>query len=306
MTAGAGDGGGGGGGGGVDEARKLQLEQSWTKLVGGGVYCISLQERPDRFSRACQEAHKWGLCRLIRFLRTTKPSDALLASAGVEPHNRGFFGSWEAHRACAVDACRRGFDCQERVLILEDDFELLSNTTSADRVLTLARDAGRLSKRADWDVLFLGHMPFCGVPALGDLGLRLFKTKSVWIHAYILSPSGQRMLACQPFPTLNASTLDGWLSRNSRQYAVFPMMAVQASDDSDNLTSQASWDAKVILWWIRVHRKHAMAIEIAVYAAVAAALALICILVMSASMSLFRRLLRLPPHLPQSFAAIHV
>jgi GR25 family glycosyltransferase involved in LPS biosynthesis len=235
------------------------LEAAW-RAMSDGIFCICLQERPDRFEAACDEAHRWGLCRLTLFYRPRKPTDAELAAAGVKC--RGFFGSWESHRAVARHALRSNV---KRALILEDDFHILRDT-SEDRLRQIAEGMFSLPE-ASWDLFFLGHQPIYGRPV--DVWMRVFRTHSCWIHSYILNRPGQTILANNSYCDVaraehGEQTLDGWLRGATRQYAAFPMIAVQSSSESDNLPPTDLY-GRVFAWWTGVHKAHSLAIEVAVF-----------------------------------------
>jgi hypothetical protein len=153
-----------------------------------------------------------------------------------------------------------------RVLIFEDDFQLLADYTSGVRLRQISADLDVLS--APWDVFFLGHqpMPCSGWPAMWPP--RIVSTRSCWIHAYILNRAGQRILAERSYVdqtrAAGETTLDTWLRQVTRQYAVCPMIAVQSCIGSDNLPSGDGY-AQMVEWWTAVHKRHSTVIEIAAF-----------------------------------------
>jgi hypothetical protein len=207
----------------------------------------------------------------------------MLARAGVK--QRGFYGSWESHRAVARRALHFALP---RVLILEDDFCVLKERSSPSALRQVGTD---LEGLRDWDLFFLGHQPMypTGWPRCEG---RIFPTASCWIHAYLLSSSGQRILAEHGYVEVARGgveqTLDGWLRGATRQFAVLPMLVVQSCAISDNVPPTDHY-GRLLQWWTRVHKHHSLAIERAVLL-VAPLLLLILLL------SFVFRLARKPQH----------
>ena len=273
--------------------RLLTMECGWSRIADA-VYCICLQERDDRFGAACDEAHRTGLCRLVRFYRPRKPTDQELARAssavgrgceGATVKARGFFGSWESHRAVAAEALSYlggadgGGGAGRRALVLEDDFRVLERARPG-RLGRVAREMRRLP--AGWEVFYLGHMPAAGYPVASGV----FRTWSCWVHAYVLSPAGQRRVAALSYVdnavrNSGEQTFDGFVMGNLRQYAAFPQLVVQSAVGSDNLTDQGDLWKQFVEWWTRVHRDHSLAIECAVLLALPVLLAVILLLLLT-------------------------
>jgi hypothetical protein len=178
--------------------------------VVDAVYCISLQEAPDRYAAAQKLFHEFGMCRNVIFFRPTRGRCQAVAI-------------WDSHRAIAKEALRRGFD---RVLILEDDVRFL---TSWSRCVTAARTA--LAKLpADWQGLYLGHWPI----AAYFHGWGVLRTVSGTTHAYIAHrPLLEWMAATDPMDPyvpverLIGSSIDAAFACRPGVYAVFPMKIVQ-------------------------------------------------------------------------------
>lgn len=259
----------------ADKIGYTEMERGWAGLAGA-IFCICLQDRPERFAAACAEAHRWGLCRLIRFYRPRKPTDAELAAANVTL--RGFFGSWESHRTIARAALAQQVP---RALILEDDFQLLPEYMSAAALHRIRQDMDRVRDgdgRDGWDMWFLGHQPVpcSGWPAMWPP--RVMRTRSCWIHAYILNRQGQRLLSSRSYVDQaraeGETTLDTWLRQVARQYATCPMIAVQSCIGSDNLPAGDRY-ARLVEWWTAVHKAHSTAIEIVAFVVIPLLLALV-------------------------------
>lgn len=184
-------------------------------------YCISLKTRPDRAAAVAAEFHRVGLCRRVRFYRPDKHP------------RKGVIGSWESHRAVAMDALERG---ARRVLILEDDV----------RFVRLGPGTGESIRRAlerlpdDWTLFFLGHWPL----AAWFVGHHVLRTSSACAHAYLASPRLLAWLRDHPWGSPGVAkhavvgrSLDAAYARLPATYALFPMIAVQAVSRSDNFNS---------------------------------------------------------------------
>jgi GR25 family glycosyltransferase involved in LPS biosynthesis len=234
---------------------RAEYEAGWASLADA-IYCICLQERPNRFAEACTQLHRWGLCRLVRFYRPIRKTDAECAAQNITI--KGLYGSWKSHQACAADAVQRQ---SQAALILEDDFEMLKARMSVHRVRRIARDR-RNHVPNDWDVLFLGQMPTYGLPVFraGLMPPRIWQTRSVWIHAYVLSPKAQLRIAQTSFVEGGRTPLDVWMRSRLKQYAVFPQICVQSCT-----TSRDNEGPDIIAIWQRVHRQYSLTIDIVVY-----------------------------------------
>lgn len=190
-----------------------------------GAYCISLKTRDDRVAQAAAEFHKVGLCRHVTFHRPDKHPKS------------GFIGSWEAHRAVAMDALRRGF---ERTLIFEDDV-LFTRSVRPATLRSLKRALDGLPD--DWMIFFLGHWPL----AAYFVRPNVLRTSSACSHAYIASPRLLRWLEEHPwgapgieFSRIAGKGVDSAYARLPQTYALFPMLAIQRASRSDNFDPAAT------------------------------------------------------------------
>ncbi|MFO1067863.1 MAG: hypothetical protein U1E14_04985 [Geminicoccaceae bacterium] len=219
--------------------------------LGGGadwsfldaVYCISLQERPDRAAGAAAELHRVGLCRLATFLRPARHP------------RKGIVGCWESHRLVGMRALEEG---QQRVLILEDDVRF---DAGIDAATTTRIRAALATLPGDWQIFFLGHWPLrAWFVAPGVL-----RTRSGCAHAYIASPRLLRWLRDHPWSKRGAATnplvgrgIDAAYACLSATYALYPMIAVQAAGRSDNSTAAQKRARKNKARWrhLVTHSRH--------------------------------------------------
>ena len=200
------------------------------------VYCISLNTRDDRAERVAEQFHRTGLCQRVRYYRP-----------GKHP-KKGIIGSWESHRAVAMDAESRG--CRT-ALVFEDDV-LFVRPVSAKRLERLGRRLSELPE--DWHVLHLGHWPLRAWFVKPDL----LRTISACAHAYVLSPRGMAWLRKHPYgsPGIEMTprigrALDSAFSRLPGVYAVFPMLATQSVSKSDNFNYKPKPKTKAKHWVTR-------------------------------------------------------
>ena len=145
----------------------------------GNVYCISLKTRNDRVERVSKEFHRTGLCQHVIFYRPEKHP------------KKGIIGSWESHRAVAMDALNRNL---ETALVFEDDVLFLRKITSA----LLAQVASTMrALPANWHIYYLGHWPV----EAWFIRSNLLRTRSACAHAYIISQHTMRWLRDHPYGT---------------------------------------------------------------------------------------------------------
>ncbi len=174
------------------------------------VFCISLQDLPERTRKAADHFHQVGLCRDVVFYRPLRGDDTPLAV-------------WTSHRAVACRAVGQGF---QRVLILEDDA-----TFSRPWPELAPRVAAAIAKLpADWWGLYLGHWPLQGY----FVQPTIMRVRSLCTHAYLAGPQLLQWLAAtEPmrpdvpvWPGISSS-VDGAFANLPGMYAMFPMIATQ-------------------------------------------------------------------------------
>ncbi len=175
------------------------------------VYCISIQEQPERFAAVQALFHAEGLCQDVVFYRPKR---------GRSPNP----AIWSSHRAVAREALRRG---QRRILVLEDDIRLVGSWTRA--VAAARRAIAKLPP--DWRALYLGHWPIAAYFA----GRGVLRTMSGATHAYIANLPLLRWLdetePMDPYapkrPRSIGGGIDSAFSGLPLMFAVFPMRIVQ-------------------------------------------------------------------------------
>jgi hypothetical protein len=253
-------------------ANVIELEHAWLK-VADSFACICLAERSDRCAEASDQFHQYGLCRLVRFYRPTRPDVAESKAKGHEFPGR--YGSWTSHQRICQQFTQSPTHTSSsssllssesalhgaRVLIFEDDVQFLQHRTKSDHLERVAEAIDQLDNR--WDIFYLGHYPYLAAPI--DLSRMLFRTYSCQTHAYILSRSGAAQIAAQDYAD-HLGTLDNWIAFRFRQYAVAPQIAVQSESPSDVILNQGCWVVDVMLpWSFRMLRKHTGWVELLAY-----------------------------------------
>src|SRR5579872_2355150 len=175
--------------------------------VADAVYCINIEEQPERFAAAQELFHAEGLCQAVVFYR---PKRGRSSNPAI----------WASHQAVAREALRRG---QSRILVLEDDIRLFKPWV--DILATARRALPKLPP--DWRALYLGHWPVRAYFAAWGV----LRTASGTTHAYIANLPLLRWLDAtepmDPYLPLRPHTLgrgiDSALSHLPGMFAVFPM-----------------------------------------------------------------------------------
>jgi hypothetical protein len=174
------------------------------------VYCISLQEQPQRAAQAAAHLHAIGLCGQVTFFRPQRGRSANYAI-------------WESHRAVAQDAVGKGFN---RIVVLEDDvFFYRSWDVNVPRI----RQA-MASAPDRWWGLYLGHVPIQAYFVRAGL----LRARSGCTHAYVANgpllhwlATTTPMAADVPTWSVIGQSLDSAMSNLPDLYALFPMIARQ-------------------------------------------------------------------------------
>ena len=174
------------------------------------VYCISLQEQPERTRQAADHFHRIGLCRHVTFYRPVRGKN-------------GSRAIWASHRALARDAMAKG--CRSALMLEDDVFFRQPWTTLAERIAQ-----GIPALPSDWWSLYIGHIPLQAYFVRPNI----LRVRSGCTHAYIASP---RMLAwlanTEPMSPEVAvcgrlgNVLDGAMADLPGMYAIYPMAARQ-------------------------------------------------------------------------------
>jgi hypothetical protein len=174
------------------------------------VYCISLQEQPERTRQAVDHFHRIGLCRHVTFYRAIRGKN-------------GERAIWESHQAVARHALEKG--CRA-ALVLEDD--VLFRQSWSRLAPRIERAINELP--VDWWSFYLGHCPLQAYLVRQNI----LRVRSLGAHAYIASRRLLMWLAeTQPLSPevatlrLIGPSLDSAMANLPGMYALFPMAALQ-------------------------------------------------------------------------------
>ncbi len=185
------------------------------------IYCISLEERPDRRQAAERQFARIGLKDRIDFFTVKKhPTDC---EAGI----------YESHMACIRQGLQGG---AEHVVVFEDD--ILFDRFSPQR---LRQCIDFLRSTPDWDVFFFGCL-ISGSRRTRYRSVREITYRSL-THAYVLHRRFAEHLLKQPWRGI---AYDAMLrSMPGRFFAVSPTFAFQSNSPTEN---------KKYLWLDRFRR----------------------------------------------------
>lgn len=174
------------------------------------VYCVSLDERPDRRDMARCQFELVGLSRLVEFVIVKKHPGS---------RERGIF---ESHMTC-LDL---GLEARaSNILVFEDDivFEGFAPTT-------LQRCVNFMADDTDWDAFFFGcltkKIALTRNPAVVRVVYRSLA------HAYAVRRAFAEQIISQQWRDIPFDSMLARLSGN--YYAVYPGFAFQSGASSDN------------------------------------------------------------------------
>ena len=169
------------------------------------IYCISLEERPDRRDEARIQFQKAGLLDYVEFHVVKKhPFDTEK-------------GIYESHMACITNGLLAGAN---RIVIFEDD--VLFDGFSQER---LKPCIDFMSATLDWKAFFFGCL-VSGTRKTHSRGVLKIKYRCL-SHAYVLNRGFAEMLVKKPWQKI---AFDSELkSYNDGFYAAFPAFAFQSN-----------------------------------------------------------------------------
>jgi len=175
------------------------------------IYCISLDERPDRRKEAEKQFDAVGLSNKVEFVIVKKhPVDC----------EQGIF---ESHLLCMKQGLHAGAD---KMVIFEDDI-------CFDRFnpQTLKSAIDFISKDKNWKMLFLGCMVKGSRKTENESVLKIsFRSLC---HAYVINQNFARHLVKTPWRKIPFDDMLRNLDDN-HFYAVYPSFAFQGNSRSDN------------------------------------------------------------------------
>jgi GR25 family glycosyltransferase involved in LPS biosynthesis len=175
------------------------------------IYCISLNNRPDRYETAQAQFQSVGLGGLVEVTLVDKhPTNSEL-------------GIFESHMACLRAGLAAG---AERILIFEDD--ILFSGFSPERLRQAVRF---MDSNNDWQLFFFG----CFVNSSHKTPFQSV-VKDCYrccAHGYVVSRQFARKLVEMPWQNIPYDDLLRSLSPDG-VYAVYPAFAFQSASATDN------------------------------------------------------------------------
>jgi len=210
------------------------------------VYCICLQERPDRLAESQQQFHNVELCNRVVYYRPTLDKSTHVKRPAAR-------GGWESHRFVIKTAKER----KERYALIFEDDAYFTEQLTPDRLRDFANRMKSLPS-SGWDLYFLGHFPLFAVPA--SLDLRIWRVWSAMCHAYIINTDGAlaQWVIDTPYDSLPQGKyghpcIDMMFAKRGKGYAYYPMLCLQSESKSSNPKKYPlSW----VTDWILHHSKN--------------------------------------------------
>ena len=195
-------------------------------------FCLCLHERHDRFIESSLQFHKVGLCKHVLYYRCEKDTLKDLELLNLDKKWKGIAGIWESVRYVSSYANRiLHSNCN---LVMEDDI-IFSPQFTPDKLLMIRNHINRIYD--DYDVYYIGCLPYIGFP----ISQNLFRCKAVQTHCHIQSNRFMNTIYNTPFTPsyiTYMSYIDVWISLYSKQYTIYPIMAIQSESDSSLQSSR--------------------------------------------------------------------
>lgn len=262
-----------------------------------GIFVINLQERPDRLAELHGELHLVGLCRRVIIYRPTKPTEAewaafqrlhpntaaaAAATGGASTTQktyasltRGSWGCRRSHRAIMAYALARGY---QRILIIEDDAKFLPALTQHVVNTELPRALADLPLSADF--FYLGFVPrSAGIPIWpGESRFgQVLSLEALTTVCYVATAKGMKAELEAPMEM----PIDVWMSRNARQYGLYPKVVWQRPSTTDIEEVWYGCDTTPIkVFGMRFYTNHMRALDAAILFVIPVILALLAMLVL--------------------------
>lgn len=175
------------------------------------IYCISLDERPDRRKEAKAQFGRVGLLGRVEFVRVQKhPVDCEQ-------------GIYESHVLCMNKGLAAG---ARNILIFEDDICFNGFDSKA-----LQNAIFFLSTHKDWNILFLGCMVRGNKKTENESILKI-RFRSL-CHAYVINAPFAKKLVAIPWQKVPFDDMLRDL-KDDHFYAVYPSFSFQSNSRSDN------------------------------------------------------------------------
>ena len=174
------------------------------------IYCISLDERPDRRQAAAIQFEKAGLAGLVEFVIVKRHP------ANCEQ------GIFESHRQCI----RKGLHANAKTVVVFEDDVFFENFNPQN----LNNGIQFLKAYDCWDVLFFGCF-VKGSQKTANRSVLKIKYRTL-AHAYVINRDFAKIIAQQEWQGVAFDDLLHTYKDN--MYALYPCFAFQSGSRSDN------------------------------------------------------------------------
>jgi hypothetical protein len=171
------------------------------------IYCICLQERPDRYKHACLEFDKVGIREYVHFHRPTR-------------HEKGgIYGNFESMLWCLNNSLQR--DPMKLVVIFEDDV-----CFSVNNFKSFNFDSIFLKFIHEWDTIRLGYWKGVFIEHLNNTSF--YRGNCRGAHAVIWSPIFAQKVLKHNITIEKRGVIDWYLSEISgRHYLIHKALCFQ-------------------------------------------------------------------------------
>jgi len=174
------------------------------------IYCISIDDRPDRRHKATRQFAAVGLLERVEFVIVKKHP--------ASPEE----GCYQSHIACLKKALAAG---ARHILVFEDDIIFKGFTTAK-----IKEAVSFLSKNPQWDIIFLGGI-VRGSKGTDCKAVRQIRYRCL-SHAYAINHPFAATLVSKPWQGVPYDTFLAQM--NKKFYALYPACAFQSNAATDN------------------------------------------------------------------------
>ncbi len=167
------------------------------------MYCINLDERPDRWQLVSKEFARVGIAASVTRVAAVSAPDPRL-------------GCLQSHQLCIQEAIENKY---ENIVIFEDDVCFVDCATDF-----FADVAAFLQQDTRWDLFYLGGNVM--YPAR-FVHRHVFRSRFFSTHAYVINKRAFHACMRAEVP------IDRWYAWNTVSYGLYPMYATQETTYSD-------------------------------------------------------------------------
>lgn len=193
------------------------LKNPWDRLLElfpMELYCICLKDRDDRHEKACEEFHRVGLCKFVKFYRPERAKSFVI-------------GCFQSHYDLAKF---HGTETTKLLTIFEDDISFDHNYSPNDLASSVNSALRNLSS-STWTSLAWGGIAYMSLYYAPGVQ----RSATLTTHAYSLSNAGIKWVLKHPVEVVGEEDVDRYRSiRMTHAYQLFPIIAYQRNLGSDH------------------------------------------------------------------------